>query len=233
MKKFKVILAILAVFAMLFTVVFADGEDYDLTADFDGTNVTVKMLATKDITIDMYSTVAIAYDNTVWEYVSATSSVNDEFINVGEYVTWSASVSKNANVKKGDSVFELVFKLKDGKEANGAVFAPNDSTWIMSEGADSTVGSATVLVKTDVVVEPQANKDVEGYTDVVNFVSSAKATSGTTLSFDLYENDSLHKNYSVNLGDWGLIIEEGTINFKVAIIGAPATGVTLRNPVVK
>lgn len=82
-------------------------------------------------------------------------------------------------------------------------------------------------------ISPVANTEIKvgdtTYTDVVNFASSVSG-SGSKLSFDLFENGTKHGDtYSVNLADWGLTIEEGTLNFKVAIIGAPSTGVTMNN----
>lgn len=238
MKKLKFLFAIVVVLCMTVSIAFASDSDYTFNIsniEISGSdNVKVYINTDKVIAFGSGSMISgtFYFDKAVWEYVTSSNS--------------EQLPAPPANSNAIDFTYEIVpssteigwieFKLKDGADLTTVEPFSLEILDFYDDNNDytSTITGGNVTVKkTDVVVEPQANKDVEGYTDVINFVSSAKATSGTTLSFDLYENDSLHKNYSVNLGDWGLIIEEGTINFKVAIIGAPATGVTLRNPVVK
>lgn len=230
MKKLRFLLAIVVVFSLISTFVFAADFSVVLNdVEYNGSDVTLTVSLSKNIGTSVKITLGgyLTYDTDVWEIKTLDGFLTDEGVDgIGIAMMDDA-------LTDGITVGTIVFSVKDGADvANSKKFGFSE----LYDGDDNDVsytGGNVTVKKTDVVVEPQANKDVEGYTDVINFVSSAKATSGTTLSFDLYENDSLHKNYSVNLGDWGLIIEEGTINFKVAIIGAPATGVTLRNPVVK
>ena len=229
MKKFRFLLALVVVFSLISTFAFASNISIVLSdVEYTGENVTVIVALSESTTDKLTVTGEFCWDTDVWEYVSKTGSI------YGADTDTSFEILVDDEVlEDGKTIGTVTLKAKDGVDVSQS--KAFSFGYLEDENANeiSYTGGNVTVKKTDVVVEPQANKDVEGYTDVINFVSSAKATSGTTLSFDLYENDSLHKNYSVNLGDWGLIIEEGTINFKVAIIGAPATGVTLRNPVVK
>lgn len=88
-----------------------------------------------------------------------------------------------------------------------------------------------------VVIAAEANREVAGYTDVVNFSSVLTGVSGDnpTLTFDLYENGKFHKSYEESLGN-GVTFDKnsGKLGFKIAILGAPTdTTITLVNPAVK
>lgn len=88
-----------------------------------------------------------------------------------------------------------------------------------------------------VVIAAEANREVAGYTDVVNFSSSLTNVTATapTLTFDLYEDGVKHNvtPYEVNLGN-GVTLDGSTLNFKIAVYGAPTDKtITLVNPAVK
>lgn len=111
---------------------------------------------------------------------------------------------------------------------------------LMGETAGTVVyadaAKFTVKGSEPATISPVANTTIAAgdvnYTDVVNFIGSTTG-SGTKLSFDLFENGAKHGNtYSVNLADYttgGITVDNGTVSFKVAVIGAPATGVTMGN----
>lgn len=231
MKKLKFLLAIVVVFSLISTFAFA--ADFSVVLNdvvYDGNDVTLTVSLSENIGTTAKITLGgyLTYDDTVWEIVSLDGFLTDEGSDGIGIVMMDDALTD------GITVGTIVFKAKDGVDVGTSKNFGFSELYDADDDVSYTGGNVTVK-KTDVIVEPETTTEVEGYTDVVNFASSATAAEGaTTLSFDLYEGDAKHgETYSVNLADWGLTIESGTINFKVAIIGAPATGVTLRNPVVK
>lgn len=242
MKKLKLLLAVAVVFTLISTIAFASTPFVSVDIpEYSGTgDLVVSISIDQTDSVEFYS--QLVFDNTVWKYKSALksdgSSFNaDDANNNGESNVIDIGISNPISVESGKAFLNIVFEPINVSAASGSKFylryASTADDCDFSATEENPV--AVTVKKTDVIVEPETTTEVEGYTDVVNFASSATAAEGaTTLSFDLYEGDAKHgETYSVNLADWGLTIESGTINFKVAIIGAPATGVTLRNPVVK
>ena len=231
MKKFRFLLALVVVFSLISTFAFASDISIVLSdVEYTGENVTVTVALSESNADKLTITGEFCWDTDVWEYVSKTGSI----YGADTDTSFEILVDDEA-LTDGKTIGTVTLKAKDGVDVTSSKAF---SFGYLEDGDGNEIsytGGNVTVKKTDVIVEPETKTDVEGYTDVVNFASSATAAEGaTTLSFDLYEGDAKHgETYSVNLADWGLTIESGTINFKVAIIGAPATGVTLRNPVVK
>ena len=174
--------------------------------------------------------------------LSSDASANSLSFAANQGATGNYALNSGGSSFSIDKNGYVLFTVNVTKVADDAVLSFKTTTEVADNESGfglkaNAANSATIELWKNVAPETNTTIEANGktYTDVVNFTSSAKAVNGASkLSFDLYEGDAKHGDtYSVNLADWGLTIESGTINFNVAIIGAPATGVTLRNPVVQ
>lgn len=242
-KKIKVLLAVFAVITMLFTCAFAAGEDISISATLEGEYATVSMDAASDITLMGFSSFWMSYNAEVWDFVEATSlytdftavtaTDGDTYINIA----YNQMPANGLSISKSTNLVTLKFKLKSGKSAYGTTFGTHTNGMIDQITFNYlTVGSATIA--SPVVVSANTSTTIEAgdatYTDVVNFDSSLTNVTATnpTLKFDLYEDGTKHKSYSVALGN-GVTLEGGTLSFKIAVIGAPADkAITLVNPAI-
>lgn len=235
MKNLKIVFAILTALTMLFSIAFADGNDFSVTADFDGSKVTVNIIAESDNCIIADSgTIQIDYDTDVWEYSTSSSAVDGSFLaDNGNNFTWT-SPAKTITVNKGDVMATFEFTIKAGAVAEGSSFAFNvNNSYITDDytGENTYTCNSVTLAN----IASATDREVEGYTDVVNFSSALTNVTATapTLTFDLYADGAKHKSYDVSLGD-GVTLDNSTLNFKIAIFGAPTDKtITLVNPAVK
>lgn len=242
MKKLKFLFAIVVVLCMTVSVAFASDSDYTFNIsniEISGSdNVKVYINTDKVIAFggNPMITGTFFFDKEVWEYVSSSDS--------------NTFPAPPANSNAIDFVYEIVpssteigwveFKLKDGADLTTVKPFSLEILDFYDDDKDytSTITGGNVTVKkTDVVIAAEANREVAGYTDVVNFSSSLTNVTATapTLTFDLYENGVKHnvKPYEVNLGN-GVTLDGSTLNFKIVVLGAPTdTTITLVNPAVK
>lgn len=199
--------------------------------------------------------IGFTFNNTAFELVEIPTLSYGYIIDSKQSTKLSTANSNGRMIVLGDaeeqfrflstSIMTAKFKAKEDASANSKLdlktidgklyFNDGAGDYSIKKGIDVLIDDVTVKASTPTPtpISPVAGTEIKvgntTYTDVVNFASSVSG-SGAKLSFDLFENGTKHGNtYSVNLADWGLTIEEGTLNFKVAIIGAPSTGVTMNN----
>lgn len=153
------------------------------------------------------------------------------FTNSGAFYTYSSEVFKLATitVNRTNEAASSTVKLSN------ALFKVGDVETVGLTCQDTLTITWPSSAPEPVVIAAEANREVAGYTDVVNFSSSLTnvTASAPTLTFDLYENGEFHKSYEESLGN-GITLDGGTLSFKIAILGAPTdTTITLVNPAVK
>lgn len=158
------------------------------------------------------------------------------FMNSGAFYTYSSEAFKIATitVNRADEAATSVVKLTN------PVFTVGNQAVV-----DLTCQETLTITwpSSKPVVSDKAmsyDKDTfDKYTDVPCFNGSAKITgtyTGVKLGFDLYNGETFNKTVepvSIVAGKTMTVIEDGTIKFKVAVIGVPAgTDVQIKNIVV-
>ncbi len=244
MKRICTFFVVVAVILSMFTInTFAANYSikigdttYSGTGDLTLPVIITGSNTTADIAFD------IIFNGEAWKLKSATCGDIDISGDAGVISDPNdiTVYTQNRAVTSGSVFANFVFEPIDESKIDNSTFyidtayAQVGDDYNIESGTPESAPFKVVLAKPDVVVEPETNTEVAGYTDVVNFSSSLTNVTATnpTLTFDLYENGEFHKAYEEPLG-YGITLDEGTLSFKIAIYGAPATGVTLRNPAVK
>ena len=225
----------------------------EVTVTFALTNADGSALTKYNMT-SATNTVGINFNNDSFELVELPKFLYGYTVDAGTSTPLDKANNEGTVIINGSAdvdfafttapIFSATFRVKDTAAANSKLnltdyyfnFVDGDGEWeLMGDEVAFVFDDVTVKAPApaQTPISPVASTEIKvgntTYTDVVNFASSVSG-SGAKLSFDLFENGTKHGNtYSVNLADWGLTIEEGTLNFKVAIIGAPSTGVTMNN----
>lgn len=243
MKKFKLLLVLAVVITLVSTVAFAASPNITLNVpEYSGSgSLKVTLSIDKTASIEFYS--QLVYDSEVWQYKEALKAdgttlwSTDDINNFGTAGTVDFGIINAFDVEAGKPFITMVFEPLNSAAAEGTGFYLEYAS-TADDDCDFTATStnpAKVTVKPS-TISPVANTTITAgsvnYTDVVNFIGSVTG-SGTKLSFDLFENNVKHGDtYSVNLADYttgGITVDGGTVSFKVAVIGAPETGVTMGN----
>lgn len=194
-----------------------------LTFDNDAFELTSEATFGYDFVADQ-TTYSTANTTGVYQIQAGSTATNDIDIASTFFIKYSFKV------KEGATEGVKSFTVENLSLADGESLADiSDATLNIS------VDKVTVKGSEPVVISPQANTTLAGYTDVVNFESSLTGVTATspTLAFDLYENGAKHKSYEVSLGN-DVTLSGGTLSFKIAVVGAPTDKtITLVNPEVK
>lgn len=251
MKKFSMIFAIILVVSMITTTVFAD-DTVTVAPEFSGTEIlytsgSVNLEFKPNISATATNTtvkVTISNSATNWDVtdISSDHGLDVAGVNSKGVITF-AKMNTTLTLDPSKVLASFTMTPKAGKTTE----ALNDTITVevkIKNGSTYLTNSKTIYtIKLGPVVSNQEltfDKNTYGnYTDVPCYNGSASISGTYTnvkLGFDLYDGANLHKTISpvaISTSDGTMTIENATIKFKVAVIGAPEDAdVQIKNIVV-
>lgn len=187
MKKFRVVLAIIAVVAMLTTVAFADASalgfgatEIEYTA---GNNLVISVYSNIDGTIGGGGYFNVKYDKSIWnyegfEYDSAYSS--GEVYEDTDYLSFTLHPANDVAVTKGGKIVDIKFSAIDESKVASTFEFVDDEAYTDAEYAPIAF-SGSITVKAAETPDPKP-EDVKVATGTTGYVA------------DFEENGVTYKN---------------------------------------
>ncbi len=250
MKKIKLLLAVIAVVAMLFTVAFAADSVIKFEADtveyIEGEQLVISVYSAIDGTFDQDAYFCLTYDKTVWDVDTSDSRVSSYATSNTLDVTVSYDADVPASV--GDKLIDVKFTKKDGANAIGTVFelGENDGEfYVAGESVDYSGTITVVAAATDEKVyatdeiDPVATEIVDKATDtfyknlaVFDTVISLDGTK-TAKKVGLKLASSLSQNtFEVENAITTAISGDGQVAYAVIVYNVPTTATVTATPFV-
>lgn len=244
MRKFRILIVIATVFAIISSVAMAASVEFSISPiEYDNEDtVTISLIAGTDVekVTGFYAT--LEYDKDVFEVTSTSDKDNFVADNNEGYID---IYPENIAFTNGTAVFSFTAKVLNKEKAVGSVFALvgatvngasfNDEDKLLDEAG--TVCTMTVTKKTVTPVEPEkpviTKNETKGatietedtiYTNIFKGEYSATPVEGVGISEIgiKYHNTDVTASDAVTLKK-NVTIEGGaTVNFKAAILGVAA-----------
>lgn len=258
MKNFRVLLAVIATVAMLFSVVSADDSAVNFgaaTIEYKdlSNNLVISIYAGIDATIAGGSGIGVSYDTSKWvydSYVNSSAVAGSSAVDNGDYISVGVTVNDGNDTPftVGKHLMDIVFKPADGMTLadlneteftfydDGALFdadynSPAYSGSIKVVAAEEEKENVATYVTNELALE--VDGEVHNFSDVPVYTATTAATS-FKLKAVYGENENYLKfNGSDVIEVSNIKVEgEGDVSFQVAIIGVPA-GVTIDKLIVE